>query len=106
MLLNIKELFTYFVLAVDLFEVDFVELVVLLEDFTDIGLPYLLQIDIEVFVIEIGHEVRQQLHSFFKIFIVFCLDFRMTKLLYRDISLMSKLGKRSREERRMQFLKV
>lgn len=45
------------VLEVGLFEVDIVETVVLLEYFSDVGLPHLLQITVEILFVKVFYEI-------------------------------------------------
>ena len=52
MFLNITSS-TNFVLVIDLFEVDFVELVVLIKHLFYVRLSYLLQVNIEIFTIKV-----------------------------------------------------
>lgn len=59
---------TYFILIIDLFEVDFVELIVFIEHFPDIRLTDLLEVNVEWFVIKVENEWGENIQSRFEWF--------------------------------------
>ncbi len=61
---------TYFVLAIDLFEVDLVELVVLIKHLLYVGLSYLLQVYLKVFAIQPFYELPQKIQALLEIHLI------------------------------------
>lgn len=59
---------TYFILIIDLFEVDFVELIVFIEHFPDVRLTDLLEVNVEWLVIKVKNKRGENIQSRFEWF--------------------------------------
>ncbi len=68
---------TNFILSVNFFEVEFVELIVFVENFADVGLTNLLEVQVEHLAIETSYEGIEDVFCRLKLFFIWRRELRM-----------------------------